>query len=73
MTARRQYGVICKACNKPLRIGVVELEECAQDEDLRRTLVAEGWTGERLVTHSAPLLECTQVTQCRAGDAVLLD
>jgi hypothetical protein len=72
MPALRPYGIICLRCNKPLQVGWIELAVGAQNEDLRRILVEQGWTVERIVTHG-PNLSCTATKQCRVDDMILLD
>ena len=80
MLVLRKYGIVCSGCQRALVVGATELEETAQNEELRRTLVAQGWTEERIHTHrpadyppSDPVRLCRKITQCRAEDMILLD
>jgi len=80
MLVLRKYGIVCSGCQRPLLIGAIELEETAQNEELRRTLREQGWIEERIHTHrpadyppSDPARLCRKTTQCRADDMLLLD
>lgn len=80
MLALRKYGIVCSGCHRPIQIGVIELEETAQNEELQRTLREQGWIGEQIVTHRPPDYPpndaaqlCRKITPARADDAILLD